>query len=339
MVGRPTRRRRTRQAARCLWLRLLQPRRAGLAALRRRRACPSRVRQARGKHLIAEIMVDGRWAVFDPDGEAYYVKPDGVLASADDLRQDPGLWRMAHTIYTEEKLRDFYTSAELREKKTPSGSEPHSLQVTLPPGESIRYSRERRGLFFSSRYLEEPREYANGEWTFEPRAQDQLWLLGCQSSANLQSVQEAGGPWSWTTGQPGAPAKITYAFDLPYPALDGDIEVAAEGGQPMAEISRDGSVWQEITGQSSGAGRWTFPLSSHLRRVAGTPDYRFEVRLTFPATTPLRVSRLRYRFDLQMALRYLPLPAEDDGSTRRAIHVGRSGGNPCANGLRLHAAP
>lgn len=276
----------------------------------------SRVRQARGQHVVAEIMVDGRWAVFDADGEAYYIKPDGVLASADDLRQDPGLLALSpSTIYAEAKLQDFYMSAELREKKPSSGSEPHSLQVALRPGESIRYSRARQGLFFSSRYLEEPREYANGEWTFEPRPQDQLWLLGCESSANLQAVPETEGPWSWSTGQPGSPAKITYAFELPYPALDGDIEVAAEGGQPMAEFSRDGTVWQEIPGQPSGAGRWTFPLSSHLRRVSGAPDYRFEVRLAFPpAATPIRIGRLRYRFDLQMAPRHLPLPSQDEGS-------------------------
>lgn len=287
-----------------------------LAVLAQEAGLPSRVRQARGRHVVAEIMIGGRWAVFDADGEAYYVKPDGALASADDLRQDPGLLALSpSTIYTEAKLRDFYTSAELREKKPSSASEPHGLQVALRPGESIRYSRARRGLFFSSRYLEEPREYANGEWTFEPRAHDQLWLLGCKSSANLQSIPETDGPWLWTTGQSGAPAKITYTFELPYPALDGEIEVVAEGGQPVAEISRDGLVWQEITGQTSGTGRWTFPLSSHLHRVSGAPDYRFEVRLTFPpAVTPLRIGRLRYRFDLQMAPQHLPLPAQDAGS-------------------------
>lgn len=284
-----------------------------LAALARQAGMTSRVLQSRGKHLVAEIMVDGKWAVFDPDAETCYPMPEGRLASAEDLRLDPGLLAGSPSpIYSEAKLRDFYTSTDLRESEPSDPAAAHGLHVTLRPGESIEYSRARRGLFFSSKYLDEPREYANGEWRFVPRADGELWLKGCQKAANIRSVRESGGRWIFTAAENGSPARITYDFALPYPALDGEIQVEATGGRPVAEISRDGSNWREIAAQSPGDELWRFPLAGHLHRVSGAPDYKFEIRLTFsPDAGPLRIGSIVYRFDLQMARRYLPLPSRE----------------------------
>jgi len=154
-----------------------------LAALAREAGMKARVLHVRGKHLVTEIMVDGKWAVFDADAETHYPMPDGSLASAEDLRLNPALVSASPSkIYSEAKLRDFYGSPDLVESKPKDTAQPHSLHLALRPGESIEYSRARKGLFFSSRYLDEPREYANGEWSFRPSLADQTWMQGCTRS-------------------------------------------------------------------------------------------------------------------------------------------------------------
>lgn len=286
-----------------------------LAALARHAGLESRVLQARGKHLVTEIMVDGRWAVFDADAEAFYPMPGGLLASAEDIRANPGLLTSSPSrVYSEAKPRDFYTASDIVESKPSVPPESHSLRVKLRPGESIIYSRDRIGLFFSSRYLDEPREYANGEWVFKPQADGDMWLRGCKSSRNVRSIREGDRCFLAPT-EPGLPAQVTYAFVFPYPALDGKIQVKTKGGRPSIEISRDGSTWQVIQPSESGKSSWDFSLGDYLHRVSGDPDYKFDVRLTLPAgSVSESIQGLVYRFGLQMAPRYLPIPSETTSS-------------------------
>ncbi|MFM7375910.1 MAG: transglutaminase domain-containing protein, partial [Chthoniobacterales bacterium] len=73
-----------------------------LAALARESGMQARVLHAKGKHLVTEIMVDEKWAVFDADAETHYPMPDGSLASAEDLRHNPNLLSAAPSgIYSE----------------------------------------------------------------------------------------------------------------------------------------------------------------------------------------------------------------------------------------------
>jgi len=281
-----------------------------LAALARSAGLSARVMHARGSHVVTEVMIDGRWALFDPDAGTAYPKPDGSMASLEDLQRDPGLLSTAPSdVYSAEHLRRIYSSEVFTERTTRQPQTLHALRMDLRPGESIVYSQDKKGLFFATRYLEEPREYANGLWQFRPRFSDESWRAGFASAENLTAVQDAGGAWFLTAADPKKPWQLTSEFSLPYPALDGGVEIDFAGEGLSVELSRDGSTWQEIRGLPAVDGVQDFPLAGWLRSVEGAPDYRFWVRLaSSPSSAAWRIARLVYRYDLQMAPRRLPLP-------------------------------
>jgi hypothetical protein len=103
---------------------------------------------------------------------------------------------------------------------------------------------------------------------------------------------------------------LTYEFSLPYPALDGEVQIGFSGEGLSLELSRDGFTWQKVETSHAVDGVQVFPLSGWLRSVGGEPDYRFWVRIAgSPSPVAWRLANLLYRYDLQMAPRHLALPS------------------------------
>lgn len=283
-----------------------------LALLAREAGLESRVLQAKGKHVIAEIKINGQWCMLDADGEMFARRPDGTIASVDDIRSSPALLDAApRGFYSAEKLREIFRDGDFKVRKLFRPEPTRALNTRLRPGESLGYSTRRNGLFYVTRYLEEPVEYANGTWIFTPVWENGAWLLDSGGVKNLEAVRDAGGSVHLAKSDPQQAAELIYPFEIPYPVLDGRILLDGEGALPDVEISRDGKTWQDLPVTPANDGDLVVSLLPFLSMVGEEPDYRFAVRLKWPATAaPVRLSRLHFRYDLQMAPRQLPLPGE-----------------------------
>ncbi len=283
-----------------------------LALLAREAGLESRVLQAKGKHVVAEIKINGQWCMLDADGEMFARRPDGTIASVDDIRSSLALLDATpRGFYSAEKLREIYRDGDFKVRKLFHPEPTRALNTRLRPGESLGYSTRRNGLFYLTRYLEEPVEYANGTWTFTPVWENGAWLIDSGGTRNLEAVRDAVGSIHLAKSDPRQAAELIYPFEIPYPVLDGRILLDGEGAPPHVEISRDGKTWQDLPVTPANDGDLVVSLSPFLSMVGEEPDYRFAVRLQWPATAArVRLSRLHFHYDLQMAPRQLPLPGE-----------------------------
>lgn len=283
-----------------------------LALLAREAGLESRVLQAKGQHVVAEIKINGQWCMLDADGEMFARRPDGTIASVDDIRSNPALLDAApRGFYSAEKLREIYRDGDFKVRKLFHPEPTRALNTRLRPGESLGYSTRRNGLFYVTRYLEEPVEYANGTWTFAPVWENGAWLTGSGGAQNLEAVRDADGSIHLAKSDPQQAAELIYPFEIPYPVLDGRILLDGGVAPPDVEISRDGKTWQDLPVTPASGGGQAVSLLPFLSMVGEEPDYRFTVRLHWPAAAArVRLSRLYFRYDLQMAPRQLPLPGE-----------------------------
>lgn len=292
-----------------------------LAILANHAGLESRVRHAKNQHVVCEIMIDGRWAMFDPDGEVVYRTKEGRIASVDEIRAEPELVQTAQSpIYPNDRLKEIFSNHDF--KVTPFekfGLSPrHKILPSLRPGEALIFSKEKRGLFFASRYLEVPKEYANGAWIYQPVFGSEETPPPGMTLTNL-SVIGSGHEAVLKVSNPGSETGVMCFFDLPYPALEAEIEVlflGTENHKNSLQVlaSRDGKSWvaAEI---SIFNGKAIYKFKDFPNRVGGIPDYKFWIKLVNSPKQGLKeFPKFRIEMVLQMAPRYLPIPDADSGN-------------------------
>lgn len=260
-----------------------------LAVLAQAAGLEARTRDYPGEHVVCEILIDGRWALFDPDGGIFYRNASGQIATVDELRAHPE-WIKAQPspLYPEEKLVRLYQRDDAKLRSDFSKDSGFRVTFDLRPGESITFLRRPAGHFFASRYLEIPLEYANGVWRFSPD-----WRHGIIGAATAKNLRAAGNALEKI--DPAQPAELIYEFSPGHPILDGSIQTDS----PVS-VSRDGLTWTPVTPGE--------PLGKYLANAGGDPDYRLFVRLVPSAS---RIARFSTSLVFQTARRALPLP---DGS-------------------------
>lgn len=102
-------------------------------------------------HVVPEILIDGRWEMYDPDLAVYYFDRDGQIAGVEQLAQDPALivapsepilpeLALAHAGPYRQAIANLYTTQDNNFVDTgafavrePGGS----TIVTLPPGSEL----------------------------------------------------------------------------------------------------------------------------------------------------------------------------------------------------------
>ena len=82
---------------------------SNIAALARTIGLPARIWTIRG-HLVPEVQWDGKWHMLDGSLVNYFPKPDGDIASVDEIMQAVKQWYDANPQYrgNEQKLRDLH---------------------------------------------------------------------------------------------------------------------------------------------------------------------------------------------------------------------------------------
>lgn len=292
-----------------------------LAILADHAGLESRIRHAKGQHVVCEILIDGRWAMFDPDGEVVYRINEGRIASVDDIQANPDLVLTEKSpIYPHDRLKEIFSNHNfLAVPFEKFGRSPrHEILPELRPGEELVFSKEKRGLFFASRYLEVPKEYSNGAWFYEPVIRSGETLPEGLTLANLSMVGSGEGA-SLKVSASNLEASVQCFFDLPYPALEAKVEVVspdAENSKNSLQVlaSRDGKSWA-IAESSVLDGKAIYQFKDFPNRVGGRPDYRFWVKLVSPpGREGEEFPKFRIGMVLQMAPRSLPIPDTNGGN-------------------------
>jgi hypothetical protein len=284
----------------------------------------ARVRNAPNAHVVTEIKIDGRWALFDPDGSVFFRNPNNTVASLDEVRGNLDLLSTARSnIYPEASLREVYTRGNFNLKtiKSVPAEGFHQMRFQLRPGESITYSRERKGVFFATDFFEEPVEYANGVWSFQPRWSGNNLVNEAVEVANFLP-EESGSGGRISVEDESKAALFVYHFNSPFPVVGGTIGVQFENANTAGDFievsaSRDQENWEPLESISRGDNGMDFTLSKFCNNAGGLPDQDFYLKVLVKAQSSVRsLNGVVFRFDLQMAPRALPLPMEAGDSVR-----------------------
>lgn len=262
-------------------------------------------------HVVPEAYYNGDWHMLDPDGEIYYLDDDGEnISSIKTLEQRPDIIRKYPSpYYTDaDMLVRIYTTTDdnkISEWYRDKSETVHEMNYVLRPGESISRSWDNWGLYFSSRYLREPRKYANGSFVYEPVLQDDLFrkgnraqglkLVSGDGESFLVSSSSKGGVW-------------TIPVESPYPLLSGT--VVAEGnidseGSVTIEFSEDGDSWLLMSrAEEKGPLQMEVPTRSYLRNGHGRPVYAYSIRISLKGSA--RIGSLKVVSEFQHAPHALP---------------------------------
>lgn len=297
---------------------------ANFAALARSAGLGGRVWGLSG-HVVAEAEYDGAWHLFDPDGKMYYRKEDGrTIASVEDCARNPELMRNPVTVgrqpYGFDSLKRLYTSTDDNKvsdwyRRTSSTS--HRMAFVLRPGETIVRHWKGDGRFFTSRYFEEPPVYGVGEWIYEPPFEEELFRAGAESAKAIRVGKDGDRPAIRAAGDG---AFFTHAFRLPYPLLDGCVEIVHASGDEenavtVAVAAGAGEEHRVWTGRGVGERRALVAVGCCFPNGYGDPAYRCTVRIGLERRKGnLAIRRLRYRFVFQVAP--ASLPALEAGANR-----------------------
>jgi hypothetical protein len=286
-----------------------------LAILAENAGLKSRVRHAKEQHAVCEIQIDGHWSMFDPDGEVFYRTGEGRIASVDEICSDPNLVLTAQSpIYSHAKLKEIYSKHLFL--KTPFEKfgqfTPHEIHIELRPGEELEFSTQKKGLFFASRYLEVPQEYANGSWFYEP-----VWISGKKLPPGVilknLAVADSGDAATLKVSNQNLEASVSCLFELPYPILRTRVyaDFPSNSFQKNAIqvlASRDGKSWINAK-LSVSDGKSCYEFDAFPNQIGRDPDYSFWLKVVMPPKLDFEdFPKFGIALDIQMAPRSLPIP-------------------------------
>ena len=301
-------------------------------------------------HALCEVFYDGRWHVLDVDMWTWFRTPQGHIASAYELSQNPHELIVANTnksnpcnlpdrslvdyaeMYGKTETIDDHV-AQLRPGWQVCG---HSMDFRLRPGETLIRSQTRDGRYpfppswmefharFNREWLGYPRErfepfrtYGNGRWIYEPDLTD--------ASSDVESgAWTRDGVSAGPDGLSGA-GQITFRIQSPYPFCGTPVRTGDA-------IDTSDGVWLSVAGQGSVTASVTGPEGAFVpvlqaddafdAREDITPllDSCYETMVRLELSPGARVHRLRFEGCILTAP--MSLPRLTEGANTLALHVG-----------------
>ena len=304
-------------------------------------------------HTIPEVKYGGAWHMLDADARAWHRKPDGQIASVDELSRDATLFTApkeksdpyypfaAPDVVAKplepwgppSRMMDLYLSRNDNAPFNRRAVMGHPMYLTLRRGEKIVLKYDNEGKWYKFAGLPEsalqtgPVEinrkytYGNGHLVWTPdlgrlTASEILWL----GSRNVQLV---GG--RLTAAKAGEPAVAVLRVWSPYVIVEGKAAVSLAGDRQKAkfELSHDGGIgWFELstttwTDAANGIATGTFDLTE---RIAGRYEYLLRVTLDDVAVTGIA-------FDTLFQLSQLAFPRLKPGRNKVTILRGPDEGH------------
>jgi len=270
-------------------------------------------------HVVSEVHYDGAWHYLDLDVRAAFRREDGRLASLDEARHEPDLWRNRGPLFfpndSLERTREIYERTELHHYHGFNQSG-HTMDFVLRQGETLtRWWQPQGGRWhhppqwsrvaWLRRLIEQPprgpkpnhrhftvHNYANGRFAYEPNLTDRSsdFADGVYDARNVRPA--ADGLQLTGTGDGHAIFEfrtpwiiVPVVGDLDTTDDDREASVVELDGQGLSlSLSLDGGLtWREIAVPQ-------LPAAIDLtRHVSGT--YGYLLKISFGAPEP-RVARL-----------------------------------------------
>ncbi|MFT7464387.1 MAG: hypothetical protein ACI9EF_002743 [Pseudohongiellaceae bacterium] len=240
-------------------------------------------------HVVAEVLCDDSWRMFDCDAEVFYRGPSGGPASVADLQRDPAL--LDHPVLVPGRSKPRYSMntiqriwSQVEDHHILDVSAPgllHDMGFVLRPGERIVRQWGHQGLRVPEIGYQVPESFANGQWIYE-------YALA-----------------------PGETPPIELDFDLPYPIVAGRVSVRFSSISSrrdwVVEARTQGAEWQALPWGKSAMRVFPASIGSALGAAGSGPDYTLNVRVA-PTHQDARatIDWVRVELVFQLAPQSLP---------------------------------
>jgi len=182
-------------------------------------------------HVVTEIFYAGSWHAFDANLQVVYRKPDGTLASVDEVHRNPQLLSTAdHDFHAPDSfnlpgVRKMYEKGQFSYSPPPGRDEWRGMGYVLHPEERLEWFRDERATFFPYQNdvfmcTPPPGYYASGTMTYRPDLAAagfvERWQLGsrdddvelrdgtlsvCRAGRVQRLVMRWGFPWAVLGGR------------------------------------------------------------------------------------------------------------------------------------------
>ena len=187
-------------------------------------------------HAVTEIFYDGGWHLFDGSGDAVYRRPDGTVASAQQVHEDPRLLdSVQHRIhapdggFTEASIRAMYKSGPKGYALVASGKAVYPPVWSLYPDEAITWYRDDRAKFYPFQnivFMSRPPKsyYAGGTLVYRPHIDGKRfaarWKLGTRDDDLAVSDGRL------RVSQAGRIERLRMRWKLPWAVVGGRVRLA-----------------------------------------------------------------------------------------------------------------
>lgn len=307
-------------------------------------------------HVAAESFYDGAWHYLDIDVRAVFRRPDGTLASMDDARRDPSLWKGPHGPLffpndALEKTREIYVKTPVHHYHD-FFSTGHTMDFVLRQGETFtRWWKPQGGrwhhadVYNQQEWLrklieEEPRgpkpnhrdftvhNYGNGRFVYHPNLrkgstdfEDGAYDFEnvCACSTGLTLVKPGSGYTVFEVRTPYIIVPVVGDLETTADECDASVvEMDAVGATVFLSLD-NGMRWQEVKAESSPARLDLTPY------VSGTYGYLLKIALEGrPGEALLRSLKITTWVQVAPA----SLPSLRKGSNRMELRTGDHYGLP-----------
>lgn len=252
-------------------------------------------------HSSVEVLLDGRWRLFDAFMRLVAPAPrlDG-LATGGDMAADPARWEAIRVGEVCKNAKSFWS------KHGPSSTydplqDARAMTIVLRRGEAIRFEYRPRGLWCMAPY--EPDDYVNGRWLWTPPLDAAHILRDACASENVEAGPQGIKPIDFSRL-----SMVEHRIHCPYPLVVGSASLRFSGAADVAvSVSIDaGRTWIPL--HRGAAGEVAIPLDAHLtaRKLGPSPDawqnrhlIRHTLHLRIAWTGPASLDRAAYDLTFQ----------------------------------------
>jgi len=239
-------------------------------------------------HVVPEVQIDGRWAMLDPDGEAYYRHPEtGLILGVEQLAENIELLGTpvipagrSKALYPFATVAPLFGSQEDNLARSPRApAHIATMSYVLLPGDVLTLSWHHSGWRFANNRYRPPNRWGNGRFT---------------------------GHRSLDISVDSKPLSV----DLPYALLAGRARSSSTAPSPpaMTVFARaTGQAWVALTWTRDEDSRWTLPLTDALPLGMAIPAYSILLRVEPSGSNHTDASlELELELIVQVAPRSLP---------------------------------
>ncbi len=259
-------------------------------------------------HCTTEVFYDGAYHLLDSDEHLLVLMRDNrTVAGEAEISRDHDLMKRSHAygiLRAEDRRTNEFSAALFCYLGPRSGGRPyiggHRMEITLRPGEGLRWEWADRGRYHGLSDKPPPR-LANGRLHYRPRL-DAAFGRWTEASANL-----GGGDDGLRVRDPQEEGSVVYRLRSPYVFVGGRVrvELTPGSGAWSLELAREGEEGWTHLADIRGDGELS--LDDGLPRPEACYDYRLRLRGSGGGIASLEIES-----DLQMAP--LSLPALELGA-------------------------